>query len=494
MKIPPLLLLAGISFFGMALPNHAESKPAAAPGDPFVKKADQPEIKEGAAPWRNCLFVLEVYSLEKSEAFALLESELGSAARYRHVTNLAKAGKAKLATLTALTTLPDNRCVVKAVDNVAYFDNFAPPQSKDAHAAPTSLIRRDVGDTLEVEPVLGSDGTTCDVTLAANHSSLLGFREDPPTETSSPTSLPVFSSNKATLNAKFRTNEPTFLYSFPLPTSEGAESKSGGQMCLAFARVNVPGPTAEEMKPPAKKDEGGDRQNLSYSIYSLDRAAAQEVLIAMPGINAPWEKLQKFLGEKKASLEQYASTKFKSGTKWAIQAETEVLRPAEYTSPARPTTEEKTSRTTKSARSSSDKKAKPEESDRKADEITETTTASRGIPNLDALPGVPTDFYMKPTGLMIEADPQVEDDGLSILLVHAPRNMEFAPLKATGLAASYPVVPVFTEQVLSTQQMLLKGHHMLVGTFNPPGANGVNDRADTGRTWLLFVRATPDEP
>jgi len=52
MKAPPLLL-AGISFFGMALPNHAESKPAAAPGDPFVKKADQPEIKEGAAPWRT---------------------------------------------------------------------------------------------------------------------------------------------------------------------------------------------------------------------------------------------------------------------------------------------------------------------------------------------------------------------------------------------------------------------------------------------------------
>ena len=193
-------------------------------------------------------------------------------------------------------------------------------------------------------------------------------------------------------------------------------------------------------------------------------------------------------------MEQYVSTKFKIGNKLTIQAETEVLRPAEYTSPARPTTEEKTSRTTKSARSSSDKKAKPEESDRKADEITETTTASRGIPNLDALPGVPTDFYMKPTGLMIEADPQVEDDGLSILLVHAPRNMEFAPLKTTGLAASYPVLPVFTVQELSTDQMLLKGHHMLVGTFNPPGANGVNDRADTGRTWLLFVRATPDEP
>ncbi len=35
---------------------------------------------------------------------------------------------------------------------------------------------------------------------------------------------------------------------------------------------------------------------------------------------------------------------------------------------------------------------------------------------------------------------------------------------------------------------------MLVGTFNPPGANGVNDSADTGRAWLIFVRATPNEP
>jgi len=67
-------------------------------------------------------------------------------------------------------------------------------------------------------------------------------------------------------------------------------------------------------------------------------------------------------------------------------------------------------------------------------------------------------------------------------------------LETRMLATIYPEAPVRTDQEVGSRQMLLFGHHMLVGTFNPPGANGVNDRADTGRTWLLFVRATPDEP
>jgi hypothetical protein len=67
-------------------------------------------------------------------------------------------------------------------------------------------------------------------------------------------------------------------------------------------------------------------------------------------------------------------------------------------------------------------------------------------------------------------------------------------LKTTGIAARYPAQPLFESRKVTTSQTLLAGRQMLIGTFNPPGADGVNDRADTGRTWLVFVRATPNEP
>ena len=54
--------------------------------------------------------------------------------------------------------------------------------------------------------------------------------------------------------------------------------------------------------------------------------------------------------------------------------------------------------------------------------------------------------------------------------------------------------PLFESRAITTTQTITAGRHMFVGTFNPPGATGVNDRTDDGRTWLLFVRALPNEP
>ncbi len=67
-------------------------------------------------------------------------------------------------------------------------------------------------------------------------------------------------------------------------------------------------------------------------------------------------------------------------------------------------------------------------------------------------------------------------------------------LKTPGVGAKYPWQPLFETRKVITSQTIPLGVHMLVSTLNPPGADGVNDRADTGRTWLLFVRATRNNP
>jgi len=64
----------------------------------------------------------------------------------------------------------------------------------------------------------------------------------------------------------------------------------------------------------------------------------------------------------------------------------------------------------------------------------------------------------------------------------------------TGHAPMFLDQPLLQTRKVTTNQTLTAGRHILVGTFNPPGASGVNDREDDGRTWLLFVRALPNDP
>src|SRR6185312_11967592 len=88
-------------------------------GDAAARKSEKEE-----APPPNCVVVLEIYSLNKGEAVALLGTESGSGSRYRHVLDLTKAGKARLQILTALTTKSGQRAVVEAIDEVRYATQF----------------------------------------------------------------------------------------------------------------------------------------------------------------------------------------------------------------------------------------------------------------------------------------------------------------------------------------------------------------------------------
>ena len=85
-------------------------------------------------------------------------------------------------------------------------------------------------------------------------------------------------------------------------------------------------------------------------------------------------------------------------------------------------------------------------------------------------------------------------DGLTVELNHLVKSVAYRGKLQTGRAAGFLDQPLFEERSITTSQTVTAGRHLLVGTFNPPGANGVNERTDDGRTWLLFVRALPNEP
>jgi hypothetical protein len=120
------------------------------------------------------------------------------------------------------------------------------------------------------------------------------------------------------------------------------------------------------------------------------------------------------------------------------------------------------------------------------------TTTSHRIPGAQLVQASPQAFEVRPLGFVVEEEPTLGPDGVSMDLTVMPRLKTNAGLlDVTGVAKTYPQQPVITEQQITTQIGLLAGGGpTFLGTFNPPGANGVNNRADAGRTWLLFARAS----
>ena len=423
----------------------AASAPNPVAGDPFVKNADATPADGAEGQWRNVVLVLEVYALPKDDALAILESERGSAARYQRVLDLAKTKKARLEILTALTTKSGNRAVTESVDEVRYATKFERGAAKGTPAVASTFEIRNVGDTLEFEPVIGPDGRTCDLALVPQRISLAGFRELAAAPGDSAVARPRFISQRLTTNTTLESDAPHYLGTLTPPSENGIADGAAAEIWLTFLRVHVHGPVAGEVKPPTKPFDW-TAVNLEYSVYSLDRAQAREILIAMPTLEAPWDKLQGLLREKHAQFEHLVAIKTKSGQRASAQEDDELPYVNEYAGHA------------------------------------------------DGTPGAPSEIATREVGLTLEVEPLIGPDGLTIDLSHVVNSVAHLGNIKTGHAPMFLDQPLFQTRKVTTNQSITAGRHMLVGTFNPPGANGVNERDDDGRTCLLFVRALPNEP
>ena len=120
-------------------------------------------------------------------------------ASYRELTGMIKAKKAKLLGAPSVTTKPGNRCVIELIKEVRYAIEFDPngggkapgpqPAEKEAVPAkrlpqeappaigvtPTTFETRNIGITLEVEPILHPGNKVVDLQYAAQHVELIGW-------------------------------------------------------------------------------------------------------------------------------------------------------------------------------------------------------------------------------------------------------------------------------------------------------------------------------
>ncbi len=474
--------LALISLHAQAPKPAAGATPAAktVAGDPFVNAGAGQPAGEAAMLPANVVIVLEVYALPKADALAILESERGSAARYNRVLELAAAKKARLETLTALTTKSGNKATTESNDEVRYPTEFEPGNAKGVAPAATAFEVRNVGDALEFEAVVGPDGRTCELSLVPRRVRLAGFHDVPGAPGDATVPQPIFRTQSVTTSTSLRSGEPHYLGTLTPPSEHGITDGAVAETSLAFLRFHAHGPRPDEIKPIPEEKQNGTAINLEYSAYSMDRAQAREILLAMPTLEAPWEKLQALIHDKQARFEHLIAIQTKSGQRAMIEEIHELIYPTEFSPPARAHTTETTKRTT-------DEPGHPTK--------TETTTVTAEIASSEILPGVASAFEKRNVGVSVEVEPVIGPDGVTIDLSHAISAIaHLGNLNPGPIATPFPPQPLFESRKVTSAQTVFVGRHMLVGTFNPPDNDGVNERADDGRTWLLFVRALPNEP
>ena len=225
-------------------------------------------------------------------------------------------------------------------------------------------------------------------------------------------------------------------------------------MWLAFLRLNVVGPTADEMKPPAKPMDWS-MLNLEYRFYSLDPSRGAGDPRGAAGDSGTVEKSPAMLAEKKARFEHLVSVQTKSGQRAVTEEMQEVRFAAEYAPAARPTIEE-TSHRTATTESGKPKKEKPgeQEKDDHHDDHRDHDRHPTRIPNAEAAPGIPSRLKMRNVGVTVEVEPVVGPDGLTIDLNHVVQSVTLlGDLKTTGVAARYPAQPLFETRKITTSQI-----------------------------------------
>ncbi len=456
-------------------------------GDPFVKgspaAASAAKAKEAESP--DCFFVMDVYSLDKTDAAAVLESERGSAARYRRVTDLMNAGKARLEILTALATKSGQRAQSESVDEVRFPSGFSETNHKESVPDATEWSARTLGDIVEMEVVMGPDRRDYDLNLAPSHARLAGFRDVVAKAGESVVTEPQFESQKMTPVVGAVVGEPVYIGTFSPPTPLGiANGGAASPVWLAFVHVNVLKPSPEAAKTPVRPLDWTS-MNLEYTCYSLDRALAREILVTPGAPEAPWEKVQALLGKKEARFEDMLTLKTRSGQRAATDATQEMRYAAvSSTDPSRASDQNNRRATTA-----------PSKEGEKSAAVTGTAGANRTEPDSKLTPGASVNTEVRNLGVSIECEPVVRRDEVTVDINHVVQSVTYpGDLKTPGAGEHYVPQPIFQTRKLTTSQGVPVGRRVLVGTLNPPASDGVSDQAGAGRVFLVFLRVTPNEP
>ncbi len=248
MKLLPSLAGAGAAIVLAFHPAHTLAQAAAEAGG----EQDGPAILS---------ITEETFSLPIADADHLLHEIPSDALRYARLRELLAGSKARLERLIVLRTKSGQRAVAESIDELRYGTEFRrrptpdqtnpadkadkpapktpppPANAADNSIVPITFETRNVGDTLELEPVLGPDGIMIDVNLVPQSVRYVGDHADGGPY---PLKTPIFETSKITTSITLRDGQPFFLGTLNPPFGNGlAREQKEQRVWLEFLTVDV---------------------------------------------------------------------------------------------------------------------------------------------------------------------------------------------------------------------------------------------------------------
>ena len=246
MKLLPSFACAGAAIALAFHPAHMLAQAAAEAGG----EQDGPAILS---------ITEETFSLPIADANHLLHEVPSDVLRYARLREMVAGNKARLERLTVLRTKSGQRAVAESYNELRYGTEFRPPEPPRSPAGadsykpapekpmPENLVKnggipiafetRNVGDTLELEPVLGPDGMTIDVSLVPQSVRYAGERVE---GSQHPVKTPIYEVAKVSTSITLRDGQPFFLGTLNPPFGNGlAREQKEQRVWLEFLTVDV---------------------------------------------------------------------------------------------------------------------------------------------------------------------------------------------------------------------------------------------------------------
>ena len=172
MKVPLRPVIATLTLTLSVLTAHAQEslpKPAAsAARDPFLKSRGAPFAAPNTSENLMAVTVIfETYTMGMEDAVGLLLSPPDSAARYRRVNELVKAGGARLENLIASASKPGRRALVESMDTISRPNAWLPPEGRDEPAVGALMQQWGLWDRIEFEAIPGADGRSSQLNFSS---------------------------------------------------------------------------------------------------------------------------------------------------------------------------------------------------------------------------------------------------------------------------------------------------------------------------------------
>ena len=413
--------------------------------DPFVKDkkaaTSDPTVADTS---KNVSCLIETITLPQSDYAAIIDSPKGREALHDRVLDAVKAGSAVLDGCHFLITSRGTRSRSQSTDELLYPSEWDSPNF-GGYQFPSAFEMQPLGDKLEFEPVMDDKGGALSINQDFTRDRFTGFRASKADTSDSGVPVPGF----------VQKGSPTgcdAIPGVPALVSTWASSDSAS-VTLVFATPQV----EPSHQPPEPAEVGVGNMHVTARVYSVERANGWELLRKHSrDASACYADVKSWVSARDAVLEHISTSVTRPGTRAQNRSGRRYYYGTEFIPPLR-------------------------EGDEKADR------KNPGKPVAHASPAGVTSFDCRDLGFSWEMEGTLNSEGttFSITVSFGCASL-VGQLKDPLWSERYPEMPLFSEQRITTSFTQANGSVILVGTLNPPGDTGANERKDAGRMWLLF--------